>query len=181
MMPFVLVSLVAILAFGLGRRRALGFRDQSEDVRLHSLPTYHGSYAAIRAAAPGLLVAIAWIAIAPGVIDRLALESAPPGIGDSSDVELALLLNDIKNVAGGMISPDAATDFVREAAVEYGEMYSRGLALSNAVGVLVSLIGGVLALRVIRPEFGARSKVESILRASLMLASTFAILSRSAS
>jgi phosphate transport system permease protein len=174
MMPFVLVSLIAILAYGIARRRALAFRDRAGVDAVHSLPKYHGSYAAIWAAAPGLIIALGWIAIAPGVIDQLALEAAPAGIG--GEAELALLLNDIKNVSGGMISPETATDFVREAAVHYSEMYSRGLILSNVMAVLLSSIGLVVALRVIRPEFAARIKVESIVRASLMLSSTFAIL-----
>jgi phosphate transport system permease protein len=176
MMPFVLVSLIAVLAFGLGRRRALVFRAEMDGAALHSLPTYHGSYAAIWAALPGLVVAIVWIAIAPGTIDQLTLAAAPTEIGEVGEAERALLLNDIKNVASGMVSPDAATDFVREAAVRYREMYSDGLVLTSVMAALLSSIGLGLALRVIRPEFAARVKVEVVLRASLMLASAFAIL-----
>lgn len=59
----ILIALLALtafsaLAFGLGRRRALSAA-QGDPVSLHSLPGYHGAYAALWAGGPALLLLLA--------------------------------------------------------------------------------------------------------------------------
>jgi phosphate transport system permease protein len=175
MTPLWVVLAIALLAFGLGRRRILALR-MADPGTMHSLPVYHGSYVAICAAAPGLVIAILWISVAPSMIDRLALDSPSIAMARLGEAELALLLNDIKNVAGGMIDGDAANALVRDAAERYGELRRRGLLTSNALATVLSLLGLFVALRSIRPDFHARVRVERVVRASLLLASTLAIL-----
>lgn len=178
MTPLIGVALVAILAYGLGRRRALAMRGTGSEIegRMHSLPGYYGSYVAIWAALPGFLVAVAWITLAPQFIDHLTLDALPADRLAESESEVALLLNDIKNVAGGMISGESAPEVIRNAAAHYGRLRSQGRFVSSGLAVALSILGLVIALRAIRPEFAARVKVERMVRGALMLSSTLAIL-----
>ena len=173
MAPLAAVALLVIAAFFLGQRRAL----QTEGpARLHSLPGYYGGYAALWAALPGLAIGFAWLLGSSWAIDRLALAGVPAAAVPQGEAGLALLLNDAKNLANGLVPAEAADEAVRRLADRYAVLRSRGLLGSVLLACGLSALAGVLALRAIRPTLKARIAVESMLRAGLMLASTLAIL-----
>ncbi len=174
MTPLVAVFLIAVATYAIGQRRAAAAWNGGDT--LHSLPGYHGSYAALWAALPGLLITLAWLTVSPQAIDQLTLGAVPPDARPTTDAELALLLNDAKNLAGGLVSSERASEAVRIAAARYQELRSGGLWLALSLSVLLSLAGAAISLRMIRPEFAARVRVERMLSAGLMLASTLAIL-----
>jgi phosphate transport system permease protein len=178
MIPLVVVSLIAMLAFLLGHRRASALRVRHGGGVFHSLPGYHGSYVAMWAALPGLAIAMFWIVFAPSVIDQLTLDSLPmeSHVEGGGDAQLTLMLNDIKNVAEGLVVGDGANRVVYEAAAHYSSLENRGRLLSSILAGLLSAFALVVALRSVRPEFTARVKVEAMVRGGLMLASTIAIL-----
>ncbi|MGH0029417.1 MAG: phosphate ABC transporter permease family protein, partial [Myxococcota bacterium] len=173
MAPLAAVALLAAAAFFLGRQRAL--RAESAGA-LHSLPGYYGSYAALWAALPGLVIGLAWLFGSSWAIDRLALASLPAAALPDGDAEIALLLNDAKNVARGLVSGEGADATVAALADRYAELRSGGRVGSVVLAVALSALAGALALRAIRPAMKARIAVESMLQGGLMLASTLAIL-----
>jgi phosphate transport system permease protein len=171
---FFVVALLGATAYVLGRRRAL--KAQTGGGTLHSLPGYYGGYAALWAALPGLLIGLAWLLASSWAVDTLALSSLPAGTLPASDAEIALLLNDAKNVAGGLVDSASAGEAARTVADRYLALESQGQLFSVLLAGGLSALAAGLALRAIRPALRARVAVESMLRTGLMLASALAIL-----
>jgi phosphate transport system permease protein len=174
MAPLAAVAALAIAAYLLGRRRAL--TALASGASLHSLPGYYGGYAALWAGLPGLAVAVAWIAVSPYALDALALRAVPAHALPASQAQVALLLNDARNLAEGLIPRETASEAARAAADRLALLRSFGLAAAVALAALLAAVAGALALRRIRPEMRARVHVERILQRGLMIASTLAIL-----
>ena len=169
------VAALALACFWLGRRRALvavGGRASE----LHSLPGYYGWYAALLCALPGLLIAALWIVGASWALDQLTIASLPDGVRGRAPSELALFLNDVKNIAGGGMQVAGGGEVAGQAAQHYIALRSRGLGYATGLALLLSAVAGFAALRRVRPELRARIRVEAMLRAALMLSSTLAIL-----
>ncbi len=177
MSPIVVILVVAALAvagFASGRGRALGMA--GGDLRsLHSLPGYYGWYAALWAGLPGLAVVLVWVLGSSWALDRVAVADLPAHVG-TSEAELRLFVNEVRNTAAGGIVSRADDPHVLAAAERYTEARSRGLVLAALLAGALSLGGGLVALRGIRPDLAARVAVERALGLSLMLSSTLAIL-----
>ena len=71
----VAVVIIALAAAWIGYARGRRLRTLG---RLHSLPVYHGAYAALWAAIPALLLLAAWAPIQSRMVDRAVL-SSPEG------------------------------------------------------------------------------------------------------
>ncbi len=170
---FLMAALLAMAAFGLGRRRALAATGDGMP-KLHSLPGYSGWYAALWSGLPGLAVATAWVVLSGSSLERLTLAGIP-GQGVPADAtEHSLFMNDVKNLAAGELGSDDPA--VRAAADRYTKLRRRGLLASGALALLLSIGGGALALRRVAPLFAARVAVERALRGVLMGSSALAIL-----
>lgn len=175
---------VAILAFAVlvltsasfwaGRHRAELAAD-GELGDLHSLPGYYGWYAALWAGIPGLLCIVLWLAAAPWTLDRLTLATLPADAVGQNEAQVALFLNDVKNLADGGIA-STSDPAVVTAAETYARYRSIGLWLTFVLGATLCLAGGTTAYRAIQPQFAARARVERIIRGILMICSTIAIL-----
>jgi phosphate transport system permease protein len=165
------VAFLAAAAYLLGQRRALAAGGARA---MHSLPAYYGSYAALWAGVPGLLLVLAWGLVGSWAVDGLTQAALPMSAGTAA--ETALRLNDAKNVAEGRIDPASVDSAVADAARVYQGYRSRIDATAFVLAGLLSIAGAVWAVRRIRPELAARVKVERALQLLLMLSSTLAIL-----
>jgi phosphate transport system permease protein len=177
MSPGAALALVALLSasgYVLARRRVLALAS-GEIRRLHSLPSYYGWYAALWAGLPGLLVVLLWLLGASWSLDRIVLAEAPPGLLDGGEARVALFLNDVKNLASGNIA-SADDPALLAAAQRYEHLRRVAFVLATALAAVLSLAGGAVALRAVRPEFAARVRVERLLNAVLMACSTIAVL-----
>jgi phosphate transport system permease protein len=169
----MLVAALAAASFWLARQRAastVGGRIGE----LHSLPGYHGFYAALWCGLPGLAVALLWGLGAGALLDQLTIAGLPGGI--PAEMDPALFLNEVRNLAEGNVSSGMGGDVASQAAEHYAALRSRGGAAALALGALLSLAGAAYALRSIRPELRARARVERVLTGILMASSTLAIL-----
>jgi phosphate transport system permease protein len=169
------VVLLAGASFALGRRRALAAAG-GRPADLHSLPGYYGWYAALWCGLPGLAVAALWLIGSSWALDQIALGALAADAPGRSEAQLALRLNDVKNAASGLLAPDALDTALAAAAEHYAALRARGVTAALVLASLLSLGGGLAALRAVRPELAARVKVERALRLSLLLCSTLAIL-----
>ncbi|HEY5656186.1 MAG TPA: phosphate ABC transporter permease subunit PstC [Myxococcota bacterium] len=170
-----LVAALSGVSFALGRRRARAAAGGRAGV-LHSLPGYYGWYAALGCGIPGLAVAVFWWIGSSWALDQIALgqlAGADPSIGDA---QLALRLNDVKNAAEGRLAPGSLDPALVASAAHYAALRARSAITVTALAALLSLSGGLLALRAVRPELAARVAVERALRIVLLLCSTLAIL-----
>lgn len=198
----LLVLVIGLATYLAGRARALA-TSKGKLSALHSLPGYHGTYAAICATIPALLVLAVWLVAAPVYIDNDIRSSLPETVLAEGEATTELALGQVKSIAGGLKLLDAAelstlsngSANLREVLAAKGvplagegEAYMVGSAqrfntlttasryLMAAAVFLVAVAGAVLALRGIKAPFRARNQVERVMLGALMLASSIAIL-----
>lgn len=169
-----------LAALGLGlagwlvaRSRAWALRRQS--IRLVSLPTYHGWYAALWVAVPVLLFAAVWSSVAPNLVTQTVLQDPAaaqlPAFGFKRDS----ILSEARSVATG-----SAVAVFNPAARELVEPYRAAIQRYDIIGVVVALLvafaGAVWAFLRLKPDFAAHARVERGVMLLLLLASLVAIL-----
>ena len=94
----VLLVLVGV-AYQFGRRRSITVVGGPKDApKLHSLPIYYGTYTALWAGLPALLVLGIWLMMQSSVIVDLVVAELPREIQERPNAELNLVVNDIKNL-----------------------------------------------------------------------------------
>jgi phosphate transport system permease protein len=170
-----IVTALGVAGFAAGRWRALATGGGNLGA-LHSLPGYYGWYAALWAGLPGLLVVLVWVVGSSWALDRLVLAGLGPEVTGSNPGELRLFLNEVQNIASGGMAAGGSGAQVVAAAARYSELRQTGLTLAGLLAGALSLGGGIVALRAIRPELAARVAVERALGIALMISSMLAIL-----
>lgn len=179
MPPFALLAVLLALsaaAYNIGRRRAFALADAGGRAqKLHSRPNYHGALVALWCALPALVLFALWLALENPVITRIVVEGLPESQRSLPEDRLGLIVNDIRNVAGGRFEEAAADPAVQEAATTYRRL----LGLSRqALAVVTLALAAAMALLVrslLRPALRARNHVERILTALLVACSTIAV------
>jgi phosphate transport system permease protein len=171
----VLLVLVAI-AYRFGRARALAVVGGSRGQRnLHSLPSYYGTLTAMWCGLPALLIVASWNFGQDAIISRLVVEQMPAETRALPAAELGLLLNDVRNVVAGNMTPEQVPPVASRAAVEYQRLRSIGSAALAVLALAVALLGGTIIWRRISPTLRARNSVERIYEFLLLACSTIAI------
>jgi phosphate transport system permease protein len=169
---FLAILLVAAAAFAFGFRRARTLRGVG---RLHSLPVYHGSYAALWAAIPALLLLAAWAPMQSRMVDQAVLSSPEGRALPDFQMQRESILAEAREIAHGQrdqgFNAESSALAPRVQAAE--NLYS---SLGGAVAVLVALAAAAFALRRSAPQFRARTGVERWVMAMLVAASLIAIL-----
>src|SRR5258705_7918805 len=92
---------ILIVAFGagwLGFGRARRLRTVG---RLHSLPSYHGSYVALWAAIPALMLIAAWAPVQPRLVDRAVLSTAEGRALPDFAMQRDSILSEAREIAHG--------------------------------------------------------------------------------
>ena len=174
---FVLIVAMAVLAFQVGKARAIQVVGGHRGIRdLHSLPGHYGLLTAIWCAFPALFVYVVWLIAQDAVILRVVLSHLPAEAQGLSESQLALLINDLRNVVAGNVRPDMVAAYTRDAAAEYLRL--QGIAqLSLAVIVLAVGVVGLLVVRArIHPDLRARNAYERVTEWALFGCSAVAVL-----
>jgi phosphate transport system permease protein len=175
-------TILLLLALGLGlagwlaaRARAWTFRRTAPDGRIASLPTYHAWYVALWIGIPVLFFIAVWSSLSPGLVTQSVLAdpaaaSLPP-MGFQRDA----ILNEARNVATG-----AAQSVFNPAATPLIQPFRDAIGFYSGIGVAATLViaflFGAWAFLRLKPDFGARTKVERIVMTILLGASLVAIL-----
>ena len=171
-LALVAVLIVAAAAGWVGFARARRLR---AGTRLHSLPVYHGSYAALWAAIPALLILAAWAPIQSRLVDQAVLASSEGQALPAFDMQRQAILAEAREIAHG----DREQGFNPEStgiAPRIRSAEARYAAIGGAVAVLVALGAAAFAFRRSGPQFRARLGVERWLMVLLFAASLIAIL-----
>ena len=175
-------SLLLLLIVGLalagwlaGRARAWSFRRANGGARLASLPSYHGWYVALWVAIPLVAFVGLWSAISPSLVQQAVLADPAAAGLPSFEFQRNAILGQAYAVATG-----AATMTAHPDAGVLVEPFRAALARYRLIGILVTVgvavaAGGWAFLR-LKPQFTARTRVERIVLAILLLASLVAIL-----
>ena len=170
LLAFLLV--MGVVGVFLGRQRA---RAVAGGVPLHSRPNQHGNFVAIATVLPAFILLLAWSALTPGIEDRIVVDRFAGTIGDYSLPQREAFLRDARAIAEGGIV--AFRDETKEAAaLVYSSVGNTANIILAVLVVALSIIGLVVAYRMIAPRFRARTHVERTIRGGLLLASAVAIL-----
>lgn len=199
------LGVLALAGFVLSRQRAMALVG-GDARRLHSRPHYYGWHGAIMAAVPALLFLAVWQIAQPMVIEsRLAGMFPAEMVADDSartllfaDVRRIAAGLEAAIAAGAMTGDEAsalAADAVRDrlaatgvalgadvlpetlaAAQEYRGLATVGALWRTVLVLALAVAGLAYAIKLTGPEFRARNRVEGVVLALLMLASTIAIL-----
>lgn len=174
----VLVLLLGMLGYWLGRRRALGFVEAQPagfPGGVHSLPVYHGLFVAASALLPALLLLALWGLFADAMVARQVIAGLPQALRPAPGPDEAAFLSDVR----GLVRGDYAAAFhpVAEGAAQaWVTIEQRLRAIFGLAALLLAAVGGTWGWRRLRPDFRARSRVERLAMWLLMLASWVAIL-----
>lgn len=175
-LALVLVAL-ALTAYFLGRQRALavGGRQAAGQRRLHSLPRYYGYFTSLWCTLPALALLLGWTALSDSFISERVVGSLPETLRSLPEDQLGLVLNDIRNLAGGQMVDQARQTEISVAAGLYNELHAASRRILAGLVIAVAFVGFAVAWIRLRPEFRARNHVEGAIKLGLIAASTVAI------
>jgi len=170
----LVILLLATLGYMLGNRAAVAARAAGQ--RTHSLPSYYGWYAAIWCGLPALAVFAFWQIAQDGLIIGAVRDALPETTRAMSEGEVALILTDVRNIAYGRVPAQGARAEVIAGVAQYLRLRSIASVSLWVVGLAAAILGLLFGLRQINPELRARNRVETVMKALLIGASTIAIL-----
>ena len=169
----IAVLLISSGYFFLGTKSSKGIR--ATGAVLHSLPHYYGLFAGLLSALPALAL-LTILGIGDGIIfDQLALEFVPDDVKASESYKEVIVLAQIYNVVNG-INFGEQPDWVHAAAEAWHGWEATSTTLKTVTVLALSLIGGMLAYRMVNPDFRSRNAVERIVMTILAASSAIAIL-----
>ena len=169
----IAVLLISSGYFFLGTRSSMAVR--TAGARLHSLPHYYGLFAGLVAALPALAL-LAILAIGDDIIfNRLALDFVPDEVKAGENYKEVIVLAQIYNVVNG-INFGEQPEWVNAAAAAWHGWEATSTSLKTVTVLALSLIGGMIAYRMVNPDFRSRNAVERIVMTILAASSAIAIL-----
>ncbi len=169
------VVLMMLAGFVVGRQRALATAG-GHTRTLHSRPPYYGSYVALWAAVPALVLLVLWVVVEPMVVDMVVRNSLPDDVRALPPDKLSLVLTTIDNLVRGRATVGDVPAYVKEAAARRQSLHATA---SWAMAVLViglAAIGLFFGARRIAPTLQARNHVERAATWGLVACSAIAIL-----
>jgi len=150
--------------------RASGRRDA-----MHSLPGYHGWYVALWTLVPAGLFLAVWANIAPGLITQEVLSSPAAQSLPADDFSRFAILGEARAIATGMQA--GAFNPLSQGLVEpYAQAIGKYGFAGAALALVLAFAGGAYAFTRVRPDFRARTRVERLVMATLLIASLLAII-----
>jgi phosphate transport system permease protein len=178
MQVWLILGVILLLAsYGYQRGRGGALASVSGDAsKLHSLPSYHGAYVALWAAIPALIACVVWLSAEHQIIEMLVISGLSTDSQALEPQRLALLMSDIRNLAGGDIVRADPSPEVQAAATRYAELAQVSLYAKLAGVAALSAICLFFAKQRIASQFRARNRVERIARYIMIAASVIAIL-----
>src|SRR4051794_38420572 len=150
-LALVAVLIVAFAAGWVGYTRAGRMRTAG---RMHSLPVYHGAFAALWAAIPALLLLAAWAPMQSRFVDQAVLSSPEGRALPSFQMQRESIMSEARDMASGRqqqgFNPESSGLVPR-----FREAQTRYATFGGIVAIAVALAGAGLALRRSAPQFRA--------------------------
>ncbi|MGB5276029.1 MAG: phosphate ABC transporter permease subunit PstC [Gammaproteobacteria bacterium] len=170
---FTLV-LLGLFSYWLGRKRSYAVVN-GDAWKLHSLPSYHGFYAAIWCGIPALLVAALWLFFEDTIITNLVIAGLPDDVRNLEPARLNLVVNDIRNLVSGNITSRDVDPAMQAATDHYLHLQLVSKAALTVLALVLAIAGALIALRSIHQDKRARNSVELVVKIFLVASSTIAI------
>lgn len=173
---FLLIAVMTLIAFAMGRMTGGRFRKAGDGASMHSLPAYHGAFVAAWVGIPAFFLVLFWLFLQGMVVDHLLIASLPSSMVDGlGSARIDLVLSEIKNVAGGRIFSEP-TPAIEEAAERYAQWREIARWSMVVVAFALTLAGLIIARSKLAPRFRARNNFERILSGLMIFCSLVAIL-----
>ena len=167
---------LALAGFLLGRERAVALRRARPGDGLNSLPGHYGYFVAIWTLLPALFVVTVWLFLEPRLVAALTIRHLPELASTLSEGELALLINTIRNLAGGAAISGDVDATLAAASARYAAIQSASRTMLSASAIGIALAGASLALYRVNPALRARNRVERVAHLCLVGASSVAVI-----
>jgi phosphate transport system permease protein len=178
MSPITLILIaigLGLLGWLAGRAKAWSFQSGDAAMRPASRPIYHAWYVALWVVLPVLAFVAAWSVIAPNLVLQSVLATPEAQSLTGFDFERDAFLGEARAVALGQ-APGVFNTEAEPLIAPFRDAFARYNTIGIIVTVLIALAGGALAFLRLKPQFGARTKVERTVLTILLLASLVAIL-----
>lgn len=158
-----------------GRARAWSFQRVNGARVLAARPNYHGWYVALWVLVPAAAFVLAWSLIAPQLVLQSVLASdAAQGLPQFG-IERDAILSEARAAANGQASAFFNVQ-AQELVAPFKQAASRYGLLGLVTTLVIAFACGAYAFMRIKPDFRARSRVERVVMAVLLVASMVAIL-----
>jgi phosphate transport system permease protein len=142
---------------------------------LHSLPRYHGWNLALWILLPALIAWAAWAIISPGLVMSAVLASPEAASLPASGMERDSIVSEAFSIAAN--PGTAAFNPLAEKMVGViGTTVAKFSWIGAALTVLFAFCGGAFGYTQIKAKFPARTRVEFMVLAALLIASLLAVL-----
>ncbi len=172
----LILAAMTMAAFYLGRRRAFALAGGVGSLRrLSSLPKFYGYYAALWCLIPALGLLLFWLALSDTLVMAQVVSALPESLRSLPESRLSLVVNDIRNLAAGQYTDPTRSVELAAAVEHYRAARAASQAMLSGVLIAVALAGFAYAWSRVAPAFRARTRVETMVRGSLVAASTLAI------
>ena len=173
----VILAVFTILAFRLGRQRALRLEVKvGMGQKLHSRPVYYGILIASWCALPALIIAFVWLTSEEYLIAKVVLSRLPESLNSLSPDKLSLVLNDIRNLAFGNSLTTTGDALIRAGAEQYRSLLALSHVLLAGVVTLWAGLGTTIAVKRIKYTLRARNQVETVVKCLLLACALVAVL-----
>ncbi|MEP0390844.1 MAG: phosphate ABC transporter permease subunit PstC [Erythrobacter sp.] len=172
---FLLVLGLALAGWLSARSRAWALRASSGS-RLASLPNYHGWYVGLWIFVPTIIFVLVWNAISPNLVLQSVLASPAADGLPSLDSARLDALREARAVANGAIASTTNPDALSMIA-PFSDALSQYRWIGIALTVTIAGAAGAWSYLRVKPEFGARTRVERVIMTLLILASLVAVFS----
>lgn len=175
------LTVITFLILGLGfiawltaRAKAISFTVQGGP-RPHSLPGFHGWYVALWSVIPALLFIVIWGIVAENLVIQAVLDHPAASALPEMAMQRDAILNEARGLADGSLQV-AFNPQANELAPIYKEAANRYGLIGAVAALLLSFASGAYAFTRLSLSFRARTRVERLVMAALLIASLIAIL-----
>jgi phosphate transport system permease protein len=176
---FLLLIGLGLVAWFAARAKAKAFVGPAASARAsarpHSLPGYHGWYVALWAVVPALIFLAVWSSVSGGLVTAEVLGSPAAAALPAEPMQRDAILSEARDLAEGRIQA-AFNPAAQPLAAGYAAAGQRYGMIGAVAALLLAFAGGAFAYTRLSPNFRARTRVERMVMALLLTASSIAIL-----
>ncbi len=165
------------LAFFAGRSRSLAIATNVGGIPyLNSLPFYYGALTAVWCAIPSLVVLLIWNFADNYFISNMIVAELPESALELVEGKKDLLVNQVYNVAEGIMPREMAPDYIVAASERLEVILWWNRMLLAVVCLSIGILGSLFVWMKITPKFKARLHVEGVFLGVLFVSACIAIL-----
>jgi phosphate transport system permease protein len=168
------VVLAALVLAGYFIAAARSRRLRSAGGAFHSLPAYHGLFAAVAVLVPMLLTVIVGLPVVNSLASSNALSFFPPEVAGDA-LQRGVVFRDVQNIVSGQAVGGEPTETLKRAADAYATTLRVGRWIVLGGGVGLGLLGLAWSANRVSPSFRSRNYFERFVFVLLAICAAVAV------